>query len=483
MRTGYVDLAMSVYRSFLEDGLKEESVTFMILAKGLCKVARVDEALEILMKMRRDLCRPDIFAYTAMLKLVSDGNECRKLWAAMVEDGVRPDVMAYTLMIEKLCKCGNSDEALVLFREMKEKRLLVDRAVYGVLVEALVSDGKLNVASDLVKEMVGDGYRADVGIYSSLIGGMCAAGRRDKAWNLLRVAVKEGLSPGPAAIHPILLSFSGEPEKAAKMVNSLADAGIPVVSILETFFLAASGDGDRAIQNLDLFLKLKSQGFESVTMYNSLIQGLYKGNHPEKAITLFSGMSDVLPETETFSAVIPCFVATSNLVEACEIYNKMRELSSVPNSEAYRALVKGLCRSGEIAGTIGMVGDCLANVVDGPREFKYALAVLRLCRRGNVTEVVKVLDEMAEEGVRAEEAVCAAVIHGFCSGGVMANGGKEVLRKMEERGMITEKEHVVYREMMMEQLKRSAAGLMLSGLKFFGLEGKLKLTKELTYHH
>ena len=41
VRTGHLDLALSVYDDLKEDGLVEESVTFMVLVKGLCKCGRI----------------------------------------------------------------------------------------------------------------------------------------------------------------------------------------------------------------------------------------------------------------------------------------------------------------------------------------------------------------------------------------------------------------------------------------------------------
>ena len=61
MRNEYVDLAVLVYDDFRNDGLVEESVTFMVLIKGLCKVGRIDEMLKVLSKMRENLCMSDVF--------------------------------------------------------------------------------------------------------------------------------------------------------------------------------------------------------------------------------------------------------------------------------------------------------------------------------------------------------------------------------------------------------------------------------------
>ncbi|XP_078446976.1 pentatricopeptide repeat (PPR-like) superfamily protein [Wolffia australiana] len=489
---GLVDRATAVHRSLLEDGLKEDAMTFMVLAKGLCRAGRVPAALEVLGKMRAELCRPDVFAYTALLKLAAaagaaDG--CRRIWAAMAADEVVPDAMAYTLMVKTLCAGGAADEALGLLRETKSRGLVPDRVAYGALVAAMVSAGDLAGAGELVKEMTKEGYRADAGIYGSLVTGFCVVGKRDKAWKLLRRAINDGISPAPETVAGLLSAFSaaGDLGKAEAVAVELAAAGLPIISFLEAFFLAAArgggGSGDGALVALDLFQRLKQRGFHSMPMYNSLIHGLHQARQPEKAVSIFTAMAaagEPFPDGETFSAVIPCFIAAGDLPGACKCYRKMGELSLAPTREAYRSLVAGLCRSGEVADAVAVITDCLERVEEGPREFKYALAVLRASRRGKVAEVVAVVEEMVEDGVAAGEAVWAAVIHGFCGSRRGASGSgvkaKEVMEAMAERGVITVAEQVFYGEMVEEHMKKTAAGLVLSGLKFFGLESKLKLT-------
>ena len=166
MRNGYVDLVVSVYDDFRNVGLVEESVTFMVLIKGSCKVERIDEMLKVLSKMRENLCTPDVFVYTAMVSvLVEAGNldGCLRVWEEMKKDKVEPDAMAYTTLVTALCKGGRVEKGYELFKEMKEKRCLIDRAIYGSLVEAFVADGKVGFACGLLKDLVDFGYRADLG--------------------------------------------------------------------------------------------------------------------------------------------------------------------------------------------------------------------------------------------------------------------------------------------------------------------------------
>uniref|UniRef100_A0A1D1XCN3 Pentatricopeptide repeat-containing protein At4g20740 n=1 Tax=Anthurium amnicola TaxID=1678845 RepID=A0A1D1XCN3_9ARAE len=488
VRTGHLDLALSVYRDFKEDGLKEESVTFMVLAKGLCKGGRVDDALELLGHMREELCQPDVFAYTAMLKvMIGEGqlDGCLRLWEEMGKDQVEADMMAYTLLVKGLCKGGRVGKGLELFREMKRKGLLVDRAVYGALVDGLVAEGKVGAGCELLKEMVRDGYRADLAIYDSLISGLCGVGKVETAWKLFQITMKEDLVPGFKTVNPLLVSYTkaGQMEKMLGFVDLMGNLGLPVTDHLNDFLSLFIGKREQTLKALEVFETLKVKGFCSVSMYNVLIKGLHRIKEVKRALSLFQEMmvcKDYKPDSLTYSNIIPCFIDNEDITEACSCYNKTKEMSCTPSIEAYCSLVKALCKGGEINAALTLVKDCLANVTNGPMEFKYTLTVLHACKSGDPEKVVAVLDEMMEQGIPLEEVVYCAIINGFVKY-ASSEEARKVFAIMRKRNLLTDANCIIYDDMLNEHLKRTTAGLMLSGLKFFGLESKLKLTSSLTY--
>ncbi|MQL72404.1 hypothetical protein Taro_004737 [Colocasia esculenta] len=488
VRTGHLTLALSVYRDFKADGLKEESVTFMVLAKGLCKDGRVEEALELLRRMREELCRPDVFAYTAMLKaLMGEGrlDGCLQLWEEMEKDGVQPDVMVYSLMVKGLCQGGRVGKGLELFREMKGRGLLVDRAVYGALVDGLVADGKIGEGCKLLQEMIADGYRADLGIYNSLISGLCSVGKVEAAWKLFQITMKEGLVPEFETINPLLVSYveTGDTKKVLGMAGLIGELGLPVTDHLKNFFSFLIVKDEQTLKALEIFEALKGKGFCSVSMYNVLIKGLHGIKEARRALSLFEEMTvseDRKPDSLTYSYIIPCFIDEKDITKACSCYNKMKELSWNPSIQAYCSLVKALCKIGEINAALILVKDCLANVRNGPMEFKYTLTVLHVCKSRDAEKVVAVLSEMQEQGVPLEEVVYCAIIHGFVKY-ASSEEARKAFAMMRKQNLLTEANSIIYQDMLDEHLKRTTAGLMLSGLKFFGLESKLKLTDSLTY--
>lgn len=480
VRTGYLDLALSVYDDFKEVGLVEESVTFMILIKGLCKAGRVEEMLEVLGRMRVELCKPDVFAYTAMVRvLVGEGNldGCLRVWEEMRRDGVDPDVIAYGTVIAGLCKGGRVEKGHELFNEMKDKGLLIDRAVYGALVQAFVEDGKVGLACDVFKDLVDSGYRADLDIYSFLIQGLCNAKRVDKAYKLFRVTVQEGLGPNFETVNPILMCYAEmkRMDEFCELLVQMHKLGIFVTDDLAKFFFFVVRKVKGVKMAMEVFEDLKVRGYYSVAIYNILMEAVYKTGMAKKALSLLSQMKDmnVQPDSSTYSVAIECLVEDGDVKEACVCHNKIVEMSCVPSVSAYCSLARGLCNIGEIDAAMMLVRDCLASVDTGPMEFKYALTVLHECKSGKAETVIEVLDEMMQQGCPPNEVVYSAVISGMCKHGTIEEARK-VFSNVRGRKLLSEARTIIYDEILIEHMKKKTADLVVSGLKFFGLESKLK---------
>lgn len=480
VKTGHLDLALSVYQDFLGDGLVEESVTFMILIKGMCKFGRVDEMLQLLDRMRLNLCKPDVFAYTAMIKvLVSEGDldGCLKVWEEMRRDRVEADAMAYVTLVTGLCKGGRVEKGYELFREMKEKGFLIDRAIYGVLVEGFVTDRKVGAACDLLKDLVGSGYRADLGIYNSLIKGLCDVKRVDKAYKLFRVTIQEGLEPDFATVNPILVSFAEmrRMDNFCKLLAQMEEFGYPVTDDLSKFFSILAEKEDGLMTALEVFEDLKVKSYTTVGIYNIFIGALYKFGKVKKALSLFDEMKgfDFQPDSSTYSSVIICYIEVGDLHEACACHNKIIEMSCVPSISAYCSLAKGLFNVGEIDAVMLIVRDCLASVTSGPMAFKYSLTVLQACRSNNAEKVIDVLNEMMQQGCPPDDVIYSAIISGMSKHGTIEEARK-VFSNLKERRLLTEANMIVYDEVLIEHMKKKTADLVVSGLKFFGLESKLK---------
>lgn len=480
VKTDHLDLAMSVYIDFKEDGLVEENMTYMILIKGLCKAGRMDEVFRLLDKMRKNLSKPDVFAYTAMVKvLIAEGNldGCLKLWDEMLKDQIDPDVMAYTTLVMALCKGNRVDKGYEFFKEMKEKKHLIDRSVYASLIEAYVVDGRVGSACGLLKDLLESGYRADLAIYNSLIKGLCTEKLVDRAYKLFHVIIREDLQPDFDTVYPILVSFAElkRMKEFCKLLEQMQKLGISVVDDLVKFFSSIVERDDGLGVALEVFEHLKVQKYISVSVYNILMDALLKNGEEKKALALFHKLNELglVPNSATYSIAILCYVEVGDVKEACIWYNRIIEMSFLPSIDAYCSLVEALSKMGELDAAMMLIRDCLANVESGPLEFKYALTIIHVCKTNDATKLIQVVNEMVEQSCPPKSVTCAAIIYGMCKHGTIEEARK-VFSIMKDSKFLSEADVIVCDDMLIDHMKKTTADLVLSGVRFFGLESRLK---------
>ncbi|KAL6880647.1 hypothetical protein ACP4OV_012212 [Aristida adscensionis] len=478
---GHVDEALKLFDEMSGGGVRPMPVTFAIMVRALAQAGMTERLLEMIGRMRAEVCQPDVFVYTALVKtMVRRGymDGCIRVWEEMRKDRVEPDTMAYGTMVGGLCKAGMVQEAVELFKEMRSKGMLVDRMVYASLIDGYVAAGRVGDGCRLLKEMVDAGYRADLGIYNTLIAGLCGIGREDKGHKMFQIALQEELTPSSDTVSPLLACYAdnGEMVLFFGLVDKLVELGLPAIGFLEDFLkLFASTEG-RELKAVELFEALRQKSYSSVGIYNILIENLLKIKERKKALDLFKEMKhsvECKPDSCTYSHIIPCFVDENNVEEACSCYNSMMKANWIPSISAYCALVRGLCKIGEINAAISLVKDCLGNVENGPTEFKYTLTILEACRSKSPEKVIKVVGEMIEVGCSMEEIIYCAIIYGFCKY-ASSTEARKVFAIMRDQKILSEANFIVYEDMLNEHLKNVTADLVISGLKLFNLESKLK---------
>ncbi|KAK6115383.1 hypothetical protein DH2020_007652 [Rehmannia glutinosa] len=471
VKTNHLDLAMSVYDDFKEDGLVEENVTYMILIKGLCKAGRMDEEEPV---QARCVC---IYSNGEGVGFRGNLDGCLTVWEEMQKDCVEPDVMAYSTLVMAFCKGNRVGKGYELFKEMKEKHYLIDRGIYGSLIEAYVVDGRVGSACGLLRDLMDSGYRADLAIYNFLIKGLCTEKLVDRAYKLFQVTIWEDLKPDFDTVNPILVCYaeSKRMKEFCKLLEQMQKFGFSVSDDLLKFFSGMLEKNNGVVMALEVFECLKTQNYLTVPIYNELMEAFLKNDEEKKALALFHELIDfdLVPDSSTYCNAILCYVKIGDVQEACTCYNKIKEMSSVPSVAAYYSLVKGLSEIGAADAAMMLVRDCLAHVASGPMEFKHTLTIIHVCKLNDARKVVEVLNEMVDQGCRPSSITYSAIIYGMCKHGTIEEA-RNVFSIMRESNCLSEADVIVYDEMLIDHMKKTTADLLLSGIKFFGLESKLK---------
>ncbi|GLT92880.1 hypothetical protein SLE2022_106920 [Rubroshorea leprosula] len=232
----------------------------------------------------------------------------------MKKDGVKPDTMAYTTLVMGLCKGGRVGRGFDFFKEMKGRKFLIDRTLYRVLIEGFVKDGRVGSGLDLLKDLMDSGYGADLDIYNVLIEGLCSVKQVDKA-----KAFSDYSSRGFGAKlcnHESPVSGFCRDEKNGCFLHVARADEETGISVLEDLskFLFVIGKEDRTMMALEVFDDSKVKDYRSVSIYNILMEALYKIGKVKKALSLFGEIkvSNLMPDS-TYRIAIMCYAEDQDI--------------------------------------------------------------------------------------------------------------------------------------------------------------------------
>ncbi|XP_010436529.1 PREDICTED: pentatricopeptide repeat-containing protein At3g60980, mitochondrial-like [Camelina sativa] len=264
---------------------------------------------------------------------------------------IRPDIACCNFVIKSLCEQGRLDDALQLYSHLLANKPSPDDNTYDILTKAMVDAGMMDQALDLLLK-----GRAELsnfqkpGMYMNLIRGYLEQGNLDMAYELrddfktcsirneiailesvfVEYLFKQGKDEEAMDLYrsSVTLNKNGLTENATVgnvylklLLNSNAADALNMM-VNECFELGRFSDA------MDIFTKAKEK-----VKYNSVIVGVYRNlitrlcqnGRLSEAESLFDDMvkEEVLPDDETYKAMIRAYVEYGRVEDAVETANKM----------------------------------------------------------------------------------------------------------------------------------------------------------------
>ncbi|KAL7601640.1 hypothetical protein Lser_V15G21675 [Lactuca serriola] len=142
--------AMNLFDRMGEWGCHPNEKTFLVLIKSLYQAARTGEGDEMIDKMKsagfgEALDKKSYYEFLKILCGIERIDHALTVFAKMKKDGCEPGIKTYDLLMGKLCAHGRVEKANVLFKEAESKGV-------GVVVKAYKLDPRFMKKPKMVKE-------------------------------------------------------------------------------------------------------------------------------------------------------------------------------------------------------------------------------------------------------------------------------------------------------------------------------------------
>ncbi|PWA91583.1 pentatricopeptide repeat (PPR) superfamily protein [Artemisia annua] len=376
-----------------ENGIKPDVVTFGMLVNHLCKARRVDDALDMLKKMK-------------------DGT-----------DGIviKPDVILYNTLIDGLCKVGRQEEGLELMKQMMLDDSCVPSVVtYNCLIDGFCKSGEVERGQELFDQMSENGLDPNVITVNTLVDGMCKHGRIGNAMEFFRKMQEEKGIKGNVVTYSTLISAFctvNNIEKAMRLFDEMESVGSPdalaYYSLISGLTLAGRPDDASVIAS-----KLKKAGFRmDITIYNTLIGGFCRRKKLEKAVELLKEMEEtgVKADGVTYNTLISYFSKNGDFESAYKFLKQMIIDGHVPTVITYSTLIHAYCLAGNLDEALNIYEEMLISSKIPPNTVIYNILIDTLCKRGKVEHALTLMESMLQKDVRPNTTTYNAMFKGLSS--------------------------------------------------------------------
>ncbi|KAL1216616.1 Pentatricopeptide repeat-containing protein [Cardamine amara subsp. amara] len=353
-----VDEALQVFEQMCgkitDDGnvIKADSIHFNTLIHGLCKVGRMKEAEELLIRMKmEESCPPNTITYNCLIDGYCRAGQietAKEVVSRMKEDGIKPSVVTVNTIVGGMCRYHGVNMAVVFFTDMEREGVKGNVVTYMILIHACCSVSNIEKAMHWFDKMLEAGCSPDAKIYYALISGLCQVRRDHDVIRVVEKLKQGGFSLDLLAYNMLIGLFcdKNNAEKVYEMLSEMEEAGMKPDSITYNTLISFFGRHKDFESVEKMMEQMREDGLDPTAVtYGAVMEAYCSAGELNEAMKLFKDMglrSKVNANTVVYNILINAFSELGNLEQALSLKEEMKQKMVRPNVETYNALFKCL---------------------------------------------------------------------------------------------------------------------------------------------
>ncbi|KAK8650560.1 hypothetical protein V6N13_140192 [Hibiscus sabdariffa] len=411
-RSGDIKRMNTLIAEMKESDIQPDAVTFGVLINQLCKLRRVDDAMEVLNKLsgegnesRGGSVAADVIMYNTMINglcKVGRQEEGLHLMEQMrLMKGLEPNIVTYNCLIDGFCKAGEIERGKLLFVQMNEYGISPNVITLNTLIDGMCRHGMINSALEFFDDMQGKGLQGNAVTYTTLITAYCSVGNIAKAFDLFDQMLTSGCSLHAMVYYSLIsgLCKAGRMDDAANVLSKLKEAGFRPDIVCYNSLISGFFKENMVNKAYDIIKEMQEAGMKpDSVLYNTLIAYFCKTGYLELAGEVMKQMINqgVIPTIATYGALIHAYCSNGKIKEATKLFNDMNSLSKIPpNITIYNSLIGSLCKNNDIKGALSLMDDMKAKRVK-PNTTTYNEVFKGLKENNLLEDAYRLMDGMIE---------------------------------------------------------------------------------------
>eukprot|EP00927_Polykrikos_kofoidii_P049379 TRINITY_DN43443_c0_g1_i1.p1 TRINITY_DN43443_c0_g1~~TRINITY_DN43443_c0_g1_i1.p1 ORF type:complete len:861 (+),score=125.95 TRINITY_DN43443_c0_g1_i1:241-2823(+) len=267
-----------------ERGLVPNEITLCCMMDALVCAGNVKEAMQLFRKWQERVPGNTVIYSTLIKGFANIGDACNAmlLFKELRERGVGVNHITYTTIIDAQARAGDMDMAKNLLQQMEHDGCVPNTITFSTIVKGYCEHGDLSSAFAVFREMLNRDLEADVVIYNTLLDGCIRHDYFDMADQLLNSMKDFGVRASNSTLSVVVRMWGKrrQLDRAVKAVQTMPrEHGFCVDARVCTSLLSAcvqNGALDRAIKTFALMKTWPTWSGPDAGTYNVLVHGLLR---------------------------------------------------------------------------------------------------------------------------------------------------------------------------------------------------------------
>jgi pentatricopeptide repeat protein len=344
-----IQTALQILTKMKQNGVAATGPTYNIMINGCLNAGLSQRALEFYHQLSKEEIKITVSLGTTLCRLfcvVGDINQARNILRLMASRGIRDYGSLYTVMINDCTNTGMYDEALQLYKDVKEKNITITLRLGTSIMKMYCCRGEPESARNMLQTMKDLKIGLEAPTYVVMINGYIDVGMYEHALQLYKEFASTDIAPSTELYNSLIKLYCsmGVMDKAVEILEKMKSENIELSERTYTLMISGFLQAGQSDQGIGMFNEARCMKVPITThLITTAMRAMIILNQKQTALELLYNMDHLYqckPEEMTYSVLLEGATEKADTQYFFTVLNHSRLSSMKRTAFFYNTLIR-----------------------------------------------------------------------------------------------------------------------------------------------